>query len=133
MRKARRWQSPNGQWHQEDEIRRSVSNAEINRELTTLKRMFSLAIQAGKLHHKPHIPMLREDNTRTGFFEPDQFRSVLAHLPEEIQPIVTFAYITGWRIASVVLPLQWRRVDSRPGKCASMPGRRKTTKGACSS
>jgi integrase len=73
--------------------------------------MFSLAMQTGKLLHKPHIPMLREDNTRTGFFELDQFRSVLAHLPDEIQPIVTFAYITGWRIASEVLPLEWRQVD----------------------
>jgi integrase len=111
VRKARRWQSPDRRWHHDDEIRRPVSNAEINRELTTLKRMFSLAMQAGKLLHKPHIPMLREDNTRTGFFEPEQFRSVLAHLPEEIQPIVTFAYVTGWRIASEVLGLQWRQVN----------------------
>jgi hypothetical protein len=29
-----------------------VSNAEINRELTTLKRMFTLAMQSGKLFHK---------------------------------------------------------------------------------
>lgn len=32
---------------------------EINRELTVLKRLVTLAVQAGKLHHKPHIPMLR--------------------------------------------------------------------------
>ena len=111
VRKAGRSQSPDRRWHHDDEVRRPVSNAEINRELTTLKRMFSLAMQAGKLLHKPHIPLLREDNTRTGFFEPDQFRSVLAHLPDEIQPIVTFAYITGWRIASEVLLLQWRQID----------------------
>jgi hypothetical protein len=57
-----------------------ISNAEINRELTILTRTFSLAIQSGKLLHKPYIPLLREINTRTGFFEPDQFRAVLAHL-----------------------------------------------------
>src|SRR5262245_14115468 len=34
-----------------------VSNAEINRELAILKRMFTLAMQAGKLVHRPHIPM----------------------------------------------------------------------------
>jgi hypothetical protein len=45
-----------------------VSNAEINRELTALKRMFNLAIQAGKLLQKPHIPLLKEDNVRVGFF-----------------------------------------------------------------
>ena len=82
-----------------------VSNGEINRELTILKRIFSLAMQAGKLLHKPHIPLLRENNTRTGFFEPEQFTSVQAHLPAALQPIVEFAYIPGWRIASEVLPL----------------------------
>ena len=41
-----------------------VSNAEINRELTALKRMFNLAIQAGKLIQKPHIPFLKEHNVR---------------------------------------------------------------------
>ena len=37
-------------------------NREINRELTTPKRAFSLAIQAGKLITKPHIPLT--DKTR---------------------------------------------------------------------
>jgi hypothetical protein len=50
-------------------VTKAVSNGEINRELTALKRMFTLATQAGKLLHRPHIPMLQEDNTRTGFFE----------------------------------------------------------------
>jgi len=56
-----------------------VSAGEINRELTVLKRMFSLPIQAGK--HKPHFPMLRENNVRAGFFEHQQYLSVLRHLP----------------------------------------------------
>ena len=65
-----------------------VSNAEINRELTILKRIFSLAIQAEKLLHKPHIPLLREDNTRTGFFEREHFDSVRGHLPASLGPVV---------------------------------------------
>ena len=36
--------------------RQPVSAGEINRELTVLKRMFSLAVQAGKLLRKPHFP-----------------------------------------------------------------------------
>ena len=47
--------------------------------------------------------------------EPDQFAAVCAHLPPDIQPIVKFAYITGWRIQSEVLPLEWRRVDFSTG------------------
>lgn len=37
-------------------------------------------------------------------------------MPEPIRPIVAFAYITGWRIASEVLPLQWRHVDFKGGE-----------------
>jgi hypothetical protein len=40
-----------------------ASNAEINRELGILKRAFRLAMQAGKLMVRPHIPML-ESATR---------------------------------------------------------------------
>jgi hypothetical protein len=58
-----------------------VSNGEINRELTALKRAFSLAVQGGKLLHKPHIPMLKENNVRMGFFERAPFESVCRHLP----------------------------------------------------
>jgi hypothetical protein len=79
-----------------------VSNGEINRELTILKRIFKLALQAGKILHTPHVPLLREDNTRTGFFELEQFRSVISHLPVSLAPVIEFAYITGWRIASEV-------------------------------
>jgi hypothetical protein len=64
-----------------DEIRRYIqerqkrgaANGTINRELTALKRAYSLATLAGKLLWKPHIPMLAEDNVRQGFFELPQF------------------------------------------------------------
>ena len=95
----------------EDRKERKVSNGEINRELTTLKRIFNLARQNGKLTHVPHIPMLKERNVRTGFFEREQITRIVAHLPPAIRPAVQFAYITGWRIPSEVLPLQWRHVD----------------------
>jgi integrase len=88
-----------------------AANATINRELAALKRMFTLAVQAGKLHAKPHIPMLRENNVRRGFFEPEQFEAVRAALPAALQPLVTFAYLTGWRMKSEILPLEWRQVD----------------------
>ena len=65
-----------------------ASNGEINRELACLKRMF-LAVHAGQLHGKPHIPMLREDNVRRGFFEPDQFTAVAGNLPAAIQPLAS--------------------------------------------
>jgi integrase len=93
------------------ETSRLVSNAEINRELTTLKRAFTLAVQGGKLLHQPHIPMLKENNVRTGFFEWDQFQAVCRNLPAPLQAVMRFAYVTGWRIDSEILPLEWRQVD----------------------
>lgn len=92
-----------------------ASRAEINRELAILKRMFTLAVQAGKLLHPPHIPMLKESNTRTGFFEHQEFEAVRAHLPAHLRPLVTFAYFTGWRVISEVLPLRFAQLDLQAG------------------
>jgi phosphohistidine phosphatase SixA len=44
----------------EERQERRYSNGEINRELTTLKRILNLARQNGKLMHVPHVPMLKE-------------------------------------------------------------------------
>jgi hypothetical protein len=51
---------------------RDVSNAEINRELTLLKRMFSLAEKAGQLLHCPYIAFLTSmrNDLRDGFPTP---------------------------------------------------------------
>lgn len=116
VRKARTVTLPDGTPQTVPEERRPVSSAEINRELALLKRMFTLAVQAAKLLYRPHIPMLKENNVRTGFFEREQFESVLAHLPVEVKPVIEFAHITGWRIASEVLPLKWRQVDFDAGE-----------------
>lgn len=106
-----------------------AANASINRELAILKRMFTLATQAGKLVHRPYIPMLREDNVRTGYFEREQFLAVRDKLPPALQPVVTFAYITGWRIPSEVLTLQWRQVDFEAKEVRLDPGTTKNREG----
>jgi integrase len=126
---VRRLKCRNGTSQERPEVRRPVSVGEINRELTVLKRMFSLAIEAGKLHHKPHFAMLREDNVRVGFFEREHYEAVLARLPEGMRPVVMFAYVTGWRINSEVLPIQWRQVDLRVGEVRLDPGTTKNREG----
>lgn len=108
---------------------RPVSNGEINRELAILKRAFNLALQSGKLLHKPHVPMLREGPARRGFFEREQFQAVLPRLPEALRPIVEFAYITGWRISSEVLPLEWRQIDFAAGEVRLYAGTTKNGEG----
>ena len=132
VRRAFTFTARDGTPRQVPEQRRTitgVSNAEINRELTALKRMFNLAIQAGKLLQKPHIPLLKEDNVRVGFFERDQFLAVLAHLPEPVRPAASFAYLTGWRIDSEVLSLEWRQVDFGAGEVRLDPGKTKNGEG----
>jgi hypothetical protein len=69
-------------------VREDATNATINRELATLKRAFTLAERAGKVNSRPYIPMLEENNTRKGFFEPDQFAAVFAQLPDNLKPVM---------------------------------------------
>ena len=66
--------------------------------------------------------MLREDNTRSGFFERAQFESVRAQLPADFQSLVTVGYYTGWRMRSELLPLEWRQVDLKAGTIRLEPG-----------
>ncbi len=107
----------------------NASNGEINRELTALKRMFNLAVQAGKLLFKPYIPMLQEHNVRQGFFEREQYESIRAHLPPSFRGVAAFAFATGWRVPSEILPLEWRQIDFRAAEVRLDPGTTKNDEG----
>jgi integrase len=87
-----------------------AKNATINRELAALKRMFSLAVQAGKLSFKPYIPTLEENNARQGFLDYGSFLVLRENLPENRKDPVTFLYHSGWRV-SEMKALEWRDVD----------------------
>jgi len=63
--------------------------------------------------------MLQERNTRKGFLEPDQLAAITSALPDALGAVVKFAYATGWRTASEVLPLEWRNVDW-VGRCVRL-------------
>jgi len=92
-----------------------ASNGEINRELAVLRRAFTLAIEAEKLYRRPHVPRLEEASPRVGFFEPDAFAAVVKRLPDYLRSPMTFAYLTGWRCRSEILPLPWRNLDFDAG------------------
>lgn len=112
-----------------DRQAKGASNTAINRELAALKRAFSLAVEAGKVLNKPHVPMLAENDVRKGFFEQDQFLALLPWLPEHVKPVVRFAYLTGWRTRSEILTLQWKQVDFRAGEIRLDPGTTKNKEG----
>jgi integrase len=80
-------------------------NATINREISLLRRAFTLA----ELEF-PRIAKLAENNVRNGFLTPEQYAKLLHHLPEHIKPVFLFAYKTGCR-RSEILKLTWSRVD----------------------
>jgi integrase len=107
-----------------------AANATINRELAALKRAYSLAVKATppKVTAKPHIPSLAENNVRQEFFEPDQLEAVRRHLPEEIQPVATFGYVTGWRLTEV-LSLTWKQVSFDAATVRLEPGTTKNKEG----
>lgn len=105
-----------------------AANGTINRELSALKRMFNLTIQAGNLSHRPHVPMLKENAARTGFFEPGDFIALRTALPNYIQALVTFAYYTGWR-KQEILNLKWNQVDLQERIIRLDPNQTKTGAG----
>jgi integrase len=106
------------------------ANATINRELALLRRSFNLGRMATppKVAITPFIPMLAENNVRKGFFEHDAFLAVRRALPEEIRPVITFAYYTGCRRGEI-LALQWPQVDLFERVVRLEPGETKNDEG----
>ena len=109
--------------------REGARNATINRELSVLKRAFSLAIAAGLLPSRPRIPLLREDNVRRGFFEADEFEAVRRRLPHDLADFVSFLHTTGWRWRSEAARLRWTNVSFAAGEIRLDPGTTKTGEG----
>jgi integrase len=87
-------------------------NATINRELSALKRMFNLAAQQTppKVAQVPYIPMLKESNVRTGFFEHKDFEKLKMKLPPYLKGFATVAYRTGVRLQEIA-DIKWDQVD----------------------
>lgn len=96
----------------EKRLAEGKENATINRELSALKRILNLAAQQTppKVDRVPHIPMLKENNVRKGFFEHEDFLKLREALPDYLKGFVTFAYKTGWRV-SEIRDLSWAQVD----------------------
>jgi hypothetical protein len=71
-----------------------AANATINRELAALKRMLTMgATQTPpKVNRVPFIPMLKENNTRKGFFEHGDYLALRDALPDYLKEFVTFTY-----------------------------------------
>ena len=111
------------QQYVEKRIEEGAANASINRELAALKRMLNLGAKQTPpiVDRVPHIPMLRENNVRKGFFEHGDFIKLRGALPNHLQGFITFAYKTGWRLGEVE-ELTWDKVDLKHGVVRLDPG-----------
>lgn len=88
----------------------------INRELNVLRHGFTLAKRSGLLASTPYMRTLSEaDGIRRGTFTEDEYRRVLAALPERLRAPISLAYHCGWRLKSEVFRLTWDRVDFDAG------------------
>jgi integrase len=110
----------------EDRMEEDLANASINRELAALKRMFHLGARCtpSKVGQVPFIPMLKESNVRKGFFEHVEYLTLKTSLPEELRPLIAFAYFSGWRKGEI-LGLTWDMVDLWNGIVRLNPGETK--------
>lgn len=90
-----------------------ANDATINRELAVLRRAFNLAQQRTPklINDAPYIEMLKErPKQKDTFTDRGEFERFRDALPEYMKPLVTFAYCTGWRLATL-LNLKWEQVN----------------------
>jgi integrase len=96
------------------EQRRSAgaSDPTINRELSIVRRAFTLAMREDPplVRRAPYIPKLEEDNARQGFLEPEQYEKLLEELPAKLKALYVCGYHVGARKGEL-LKIQWLQVD----------------------
>lgn len=101
----------------------------INKHVAALRRMLHLAVNDGKLAAVPTLETPDPKNARGGFFERDDFETMVEKLAPAYRPVAWFAYLTGWRLRSEVLPLKWTNVDRRAGVLRLEPNTTKNDEG----
>ena len=91
--------------------------ATINRDLSRLRRMFSLAVEWELLEESPMagIRFLRENNARTRYLTLEESNRLIASCTSlRVRAIVTVALHSGMRLGEI-LNLHWSDLDSTAG------------------
>jgi len=87
-----------------------ASRQTVNNELSALRRGWRLAVEKELLAVMPVFKLPKVNNARSGFFEDGDFVALLVDMPLDVQHVVRFLRLTGWR-RSEVLNLTWDQVD----------------------
>lgn len=106
--------------YQEARLNAGSKPATVNHETNALSRAFTVAIEDGLLANAPKIGKIREENTRTGFFERAEFEAVRAYLRPDLGDFVTWAYLTGMRRGEIA-SLTWGDIDEE-ANCVRLRG-----------
>jgi integrase len=88
-----------------------IKDGTIRRQLICLRAAFNMAAREGKLLHVPYFPMPKDSEPAGKYIEPETFKTILAHLPEESRPFFTFLYHTGCRVGAM-LQITWDMVNT---------------------
>lgn len=102
---------------------KKVKPSTVNRELGILHRAFQLGYQQDPplVGRVPYFPKLTEGEPRKGFLKPEQYRNVLAALPQELRLLFVIAYHVGLR-KGALLRIKWEQVDLA-SSCIWMQGK----------
>ena len=107
-------------------------NASVNRELAALKRMYRIALKAGRLKTVPFIPMLEERNVRKGFLRDAQYEALARETAKAglwLRAMFELAYTYGWRKSELTgmrcsqVDLAERTIELNPGETKNDQGR----------
>jgi len=90
--------------------------ATVNRQLATLKIMFTKAIEWNKIADNPSkkVKFLKEKNNRLRYLTLEEINNLLDNCPKSIKSIVIIALHTGMRRGEI-LGLKWENVDIKQG------------------
>ena len=107
-----------------------IQPATVNRELDTLKSIFSKAIEWRQLREHPMraVKRLKVDNRRTRILSEAEQLALLAACPKKLAPMVRLALITGARFGEL-LALRWADVtdaelwfmETKNGRARAIP------------
>ncbi len=94
----------------------TVKPASVNREIATLKHLFTKAVEWGKVKENPakKVKLLKGEVKRVRYLMPDEVQKLISNCADHLEPIATVAVHTGMRKGEL-LGLKWDQVNFEQG------------------